>query len=148
MEEHIAGPIFNLDSPFADPVRQALFSFFRKPISKVLRLDTLNSIYESIHENGSGASFVDQTLDKLGVRFSVQGQPVNRVPKTGPLVAVCNHPFGVLEGLLLIRVLREVRPDIKIMANFMLGMIPEMDDHIIQVDPFGRLFPPRRISRG
>lgn len=58
-------------------------------------------------------------------------------PRKGPLVAVCNHPFGVLEGLLLVNILKEVRSDIKIMANFMLSMVPEMNDMIIRVDPFG-----------
>lgn len=137
MEDRAAGPLFNLDSPFNDPVRQTLFSMVRRPLAKVLRLDTLNSLYADLHRRGGDGAFVDKALDLLGVRFSVDGQPVSRVPKTGPLVAVCNHPFGVLEGLLLVRILREVRPDIKIMANFMLGMIPEMDDLIIQVDPFG-----------
>ena len=110
----------------------------RKPLSKLLRLETLNSLYSALQEKGSDAPFMDQAMDALGVKFSVDGQPVSRVPATGPLVAVCNHPFGVLEGLLLVRVLREVRNDIKIMANFMLGMIPEMDDLLIEVDPFGK----------
>nr|WP_321514668.1 GNAT family N-acyltransferase [uncultured Pseudodesulfovibrio sp.] len=139
MEDRIAGPIFTLDSPFADPVRHTLFSMFKKPLSKVLRLDTLNALYSTFQAKGCDIPFVEQTLDMLGVKFSVDGQPVKRVPRTGPLVAVCNHPFGVLEGLLLVRILREVRSDIKIMANFMLGMIPEMDDLIIAVDPFGSL---------
>lgn len=137
MDDRMAGPLFNLDSPFADPVRHTLFSMVRKPLSKLLRLDTLNSMYTTLQQGGDDQSFADKALDLLGVKFTVDGQPVNRVPKKGPLVAVCNHPFGVLEGLLLIRVLREVRTDIKIMANFMLGMIPEMDAHIIEVDPFG-----------
>ncbi|WFS63508.1 GNAT family N-acetyltransferase [Pseudodesulfovibrio thermohalotolerans] len=136
MEDRLAGPLFDLDSPFNDPVRHTLFSMVRRPLAKVLRLDTLNTLYSTL-QDGEGGSFVDKALDLLGVRFSVDGQPVSRVPRTGPLVAVCNHPFGVLEGLLLVRILREVRSDIKIMANFMLGMIPEMDDLIIQVDPFG-----------
>lgn len=138
MEDRIAGPLFNLDSPFSDPVRHTLFSVVKKPLSKLLRLETLNSLYSSLQEQGGDAPFVDQAMDALGVRFKVDGQPVSRVPKAGPLVAVCNHPFGVLEGLLLVRALREVRTDIKIMANFMLGMIPEMDDLLIEVDPFGK----------
>jgi putative hemolysin len=137
MEDRLAGPLFNLDSPFNDPVRHTLFSMVRRPLAKVLRLDTLNSLYSALQNGECDGCFVDKAMDLLGVRFSVEGQPVSRVPRTGPLVAVCNHPFGVLEGLLLVRILREVRSDIKIMANFMLGMIPEMDDLIIQVDPFG-----------
>jgi len=138
MDDSIAGPLFSLDSPFSDPVRHTLFSMVRKPLSKLLRLETLNSLYSSLQEKGSDEPFVEQAMEALGVQFSVDGQPVSRVPATGPLVAVCNHPFGVLEGLLLVRVLREVRSDVKIMANFMLGMIPEMDDLLIEVDPFGK----------
>ena len=137
MEDRIVGPLFNLDSPYDDPVRHALFSLVKKPLSKLLRLNTLNTLYSALQATGSDAPFVDQAMDALGVKFSVEGQPVSRIPRTGPLVAVCNHPFGVLEGLLLVRILGEVRSDIKIMANFMLGMIPEMDDLIIEVDPFG-----------
>jgi len=137
MDNRMTGPLFSLDSPFADPVRQTLFSIVRKPLAKLLRLDTLNSIYTALKEGENNASFADKVLDLLGVRFTVAGQPVSRVPKNGPLVAVCNHPFGVLEGLLLVRVLREVRTDIKVMANFMLGMIPEIGEFIIEVDPFG-----------
>lgn len=137
MEVH-NGPLLNLDSPFGDPVRQTLFSLVKKPLSKLLRLDTLNSMYSELHKNKIDSHFVDKAVELLGVKFQLDGQPLGRIPKTGPLVAVCNHPFGVLEGLMLVKILREVRSDIKIMANFMLGMIPEMNDLLIEVDPFGK----------
>ncbi|BCS90064.1 lysophospholipid acyltransferase family protein [Pseudodesulfovibrio sediminis] len=138
MDDRTHGPLFNLDSPFVDPVRHTLFSMVKKPLSKLLRLDTLNTMYSALHATGSDAPFLDKAMELLDVNFSVEGQPVCRIPKTGPLVAVCNHPFGVLEGLLLVKALREVRSDIKIMANFMLGKIPEMDELLIEVDPFGK----------
>ncbi|QJB55125.1 GNAT family N-acyltransferase [Pseudodesulfovibrio sp. zrk46] len=132
------GPLLNLDSPFGDPVRQTLFSLVKKPLSKVLRLKTLNLMYSEVHKNEIDSHFCDKALEILGVKFFADGQPVSRIPKKGPLVVVCNHPFGVIEGLLLVKILREVRTDIKIMANFMLGMIPEMDELLIEVDPFGK----------
>ena len=131
-------PLLNLVSPFGDPFRHTLFSLVKKPLAKLLRLDTLNAMYSELHEKGSDAPFIEQAMDALGVTFNVDGQPVSRIPKTGPLVVVCNHPFGVLEGLMLVKILREVRTDIKIMANFMLTKIPEMEDLIIEVDPFGK----------
>lgn len=137
MHDQTDGPLLNLDSPFGGAVRQTLFSLVKRPLSKVLRLDTLNEMYSELHKNESEEPFLDRAMDMLGVRCMQDGQPVCRIPKAGPLVAVCNHPFGVLEGLLLVRMLSEVRSDIKIMANFMLGKIPEMDQHLIEVDPFG-----------
>jgi putative hemolysin len=138
MDGLVKGPLLDLASPFGDPLRHALFSLFRKPLSKVLRLDTLNSMYSALQGAEDGTPFIDRAMDMLGVRFELDGQPLSRVPASGPLVAVCNHPFGVIEGLLLVRILRSVRTDIKIMANFMLGKIPEMDDLLIEVDPFGK----------
>ncbi|MDD3311001.1 lysophospholipid acyltransferase family protein [Pseudodesulfovibrio sp.] len=132
------GPLLDLSSPFGDPVRHALFSLVKKPLSKILRLDTLNSLYARLKAAGGEGRFAERVLELLGVQFKVDGQPVQRIPRTGPLVAVCNHPFGVLEGLLLVNILRDVRPDIRIMANFMLGMIPELDELLIEVDPFGK----------
>ena len=128
----------DLDSPFGDPLRQALFSFVKRPLSKVLRLDTLNSMYSELREMKSDVPFVDRAFKLLGVKFDLGGQSVSRIPKTGPLVAVCNHPFGILEGLLLTIILKSVRSDIKIMSNYMLGKIPELDELLIEVDPFGK----------
>jgi len=138
MDSRQIEPFLNLDSPFGDPVRHTLFSLVKKPLSKVLRIDTLNSLYSKVNDAMEDRSFTEQALKTLGVKFTVDGQPVSRIPTKGPLVAVCNHPFGVLEGLILVNILKEIRTDIKIMANFMLGMVPEMDDMIIQVDPFGK----------
>ena len=60
-----------------------------------------------------------------------------RIPQDGPLVIAANHPFGILEGLVLARLLDKVRPDVRILANSLLGFVPEMNHRLILVDPFG-----------
>lgn len=60
-----------------------------------------------------------------------------RIPQEGPLVIAANHPFGLLEGLVLARLLDKVRPDVRILANSLLGFVPEMRHCLILVDPFG-----------
>lgn len=59
------------------------------------------------------------------------------VPKQGPVIAVANHPFGLLEGAILARLLGSVRPDVKILASHMLRNLPGAAEHCIFVDPFG-----------
>ncbi len=127
--------IFRIDSPFGDPWRSALFSMVSKPLSKVLRLKTLNSMYAKAGEKEG--DFIDRALDTIGIQYELGGQPLSRIPANGPLMVVANHPFGAVEGLLLVKLLRQARPDVRIMANYMLGMIPEMREHLIAVDPFG-----------
>jgi putative hemolysin len=60
-----------------------------------------------------------------------------RIPTSGPLVVVANHPFGGIEGLILAAILERVRPDVRVMANYILGMCPELKESQIHVDPFG-----------
>lgn len=133
--------LFKLQSPFNDPFRATLFQLFQKPLSSLLCLPRLNSLYKLVHDEShweAKTDFIGKALKLLGVNADLPDDELCRIPKTGPSVVVANHPFGVIEGLVLIRLLKAVRPDVKIMANFMLGLIPEMSEHLIGVDPFGR----------
>ena len=53
------------------------------------------------------------------------------------MVAVANHPFGLIEGAILAVQLAAVRPDVKVMANHLLATLPEARQHCIFVNPFG-----------
>ena len=46
------------------------------------------------------------------------------IPATGPAIAVANHPFGALDGLLLAQLLLKRRPDVLILTNRILSVIP------------------------
>jgi putative hemolysin len=61
-----------------------------------------------------------------------------KIPDSGPLMVVANHPFGGLEGILLGDLLQRVRPDTKILGNYLLENIEPIRESIIPVDPFGR----------
>ena len=135
------GELFRFESPYRDPLRNTLFTLMRGPLSKLLCLERLNGLYSEIGVRKRSAdytNFIDEVLGLLKVDCSISEDMRARIPKEGPCVVVSNHPFGVVEGLILIKILRSVRPDVKIMANHMLGLIPEMKEYLIEVDPFGR----------
>ena len=60
----------------------------------------------------------------------------SRIPASGPVVVVANHPYGVLDGAILTVLLTCVRPDVKVLTNFLLSDVPELQQHCIFVDPF------------
>jgi len=75
-------------------------------------------------------------LAEMKIEIDAQAADLERVPIKGPLVAVANHPFGVLDGAALAVLLSRVRPDVKILANSSLESIPELHEHCIFVDVF------------
>lgn len=129
---------FQLNPSFQNPLYKALFTIVRSPLERMLALHRLAEIYEQIPPSGSSGDFVDQTLKAFGVGYEVDSSDLLRIPKDGPIVLVANHPFGGLEGLIMASVLKKIRPDLKIMANFILRRVPELRDLFIFVDPFGR----------
>ena len=108
-----------------------------KPVEKLLSIDVVNETYAAARGATGWSDFVQRCLDHLHVSYRAVREDLERIPKTGPVVVVANHPFGCIEGIILANLLAQVRPDVKIMANHLLGRIPEMRDLFIFVDPFG-----------
>src|SRR6201999_899623 len=71
-----------------------------------------------------------------GVKVEFDPRDLKNIPKTGGFIAIANHPYGGIEGLALLKLLLTVRPDAKLMANFMLKKIPNLSDYFIAVNPF------------
>lgn len=106
-------------------------------LERVLLLDRLYDVYEKARSRGDERNIFDHLLDLLKVRPLVSRRDIERIPKEGPVVAVANHPFGLLEGPILGSLLAGVRPDHKFMVNSLMAAMPEISRHCILVNPFG-----------
>lgn len=119
----------------------SLFFFFMRPLlaaaNRLTGLTQLNGLYQRARQNAADGDFLDTALRTLGVRCELDPQRLAQVRGTGPLVVVvANHPFGGLEGMALAQALRGRRPDLRILANHLLGRVPELDPLMIHVNPF------------
>jgi putative hemolysin len=85
----------------------------------------------------SGIEIFSRFLHRMDVRFEVSARDLERIPATGPVVLVANHPFGLIEGAIGGALAARVRPDVRILANSMLAGTPGLDEFLIPVDPFG-----------
>lgn len=135
-----AQSIFSLDNPFppSAPVRRRLFSIMEWPVERLLLFHQLNRAYRDVAAMRDRRPFVDKALDRLRVRYTVSDDDLSRIAAvSGPAIVVANHPFGGIEGMILASLLRSIRCDVKIMANYLLDRIPEMREYLIAVDPFG-----------
>jgi putative hemolysin len=108
------------------------------PFKRFIIPQNLERFYPEPESYRCPSEFAANVRNKLNVDYRVSPVDLARVPKTGPVIVVCNHPFGVLEGLILIEMLSRVRPDVKAIANSILATgFPTMRDSLILVDPFG-----------
>ena len=81
-----------------------------------------------------GRPFCDRALETLDVSLDLAPGQRTRIPPDGALVVVANHPTGALDGLLLLSLLRRVRPDVKILGNSWLQWIRELRGDLIPID--------------
>ena len=60
-----------------------------------------------------------------------------KIPPHGKVVIVANHPIGTLDGLALLKMVHKVRPDVKVVANQMLGTMNALEPLLLTVDNIG-----------
>jgi len=104
-------------------------------LSSAVKLKDLEQLYAAAR-SGEQHSLADSVLRLLNVRIQVADVDLQRLPASGPLVVVSNHPFGLLDGLVLIQLVSSVRKDVKVLTNAFLAGIAELRPHIIPVEVF------------
>ncbi len=108
---------------------------FAKLLMYILRLNKLNDLYSANCEK-TGVEFINGLIDDLGIKFEFDEEELKRIPLDGSFISISNHPFGGIDGILLIKLLSDVRPDFKVMANFILQKIEPLKDCFLGVNPF------------
>ncbi len=82
-----------------------------------------------------GLAFWQRALDVMRIDLTTPPDQVARIPKTGPVVVVANHPHGLVDGLVMARLVMQVRADFKILTRSLLTGIEEIAYHMVPV-PF------------
>ena len=95
----------------------------------------IETLYRKLIEQGSPTAA--EALKKLDIRWQCVRGDLRSIPRNGPAILVCNHPFGVLEGLILGSILADVRDDVKVLGNFMASSIAQVRERLIPVDTLG-----------
>ena len=120
---------------------QALLPLRFRPFANTLASFTgvrrLNQEYAGIQTHLTPENFWATCLQVLRVEPRISEEDLQRIPTEGPLVIVANHPFGGLEAVVLGALLRQVRSDFRMLGNYLLNAIPEIQPWIFPVDPFG-----------
>ena len=72
-------------------------------------------------------------VERYGLRLNVLGGNLENIPRDGPVVVISNHPYGILDGLMLGHILSQTRGDFRILANRVFRRAPELDEVILPI---------------
>lgn len=106
-----------------------------KPIMDILRISDINEVYQKFEER-DGVAFIDAVLDEFEVDFDYYKEELDRIPEKGPFITISNHPLGGIDGIILIKLITQRRPDYKVLANFLLQKVEPLRDYFLPVNPF------------
>lgn len=97
----------------------------------------LLQMIRSFEKSGApvGVTFWSKAVAHMGIRIDTPPEEIARIPKTGPVVVVANHPHGLVDGMIMAELVSRVRSDFRILTRSLLTGIPEIEEFMIPV-PF------------
>jgi len=104
-------------------------------LMELMKINQVNDLFAQAQPK-QGPEFVDAILKGCGVTIDFDENELKNLPADGAFIAIANHPYGGIEGMILLKILCMARPDSKLMANFLLKKIPNLSDYFIAVNPF------------
>ncbi len=115
-----------------DVIKKSTFSLLRK----LTHEQEINQFLLD-NEGLDPIAFIDSVLDYFNLSYSTSNRDKANIPAHGRVVIIANHPIGSLDGLAILRLVTEVRPDVKIIANDMLMAFKGLQPVLVPVDNMG-----------
>ena len=132
-------PVFFTEAP--RPIRQPLIGLLKR----LFREKSINEFLAD-NEGVAGFEFIDKVLEYFSVSYSVSNTDRENIPVNGRVVIFANHPLGALDALCLIKLVSEVRKDVKIVANEMLTHLEPLGQILLPVDAMGGISTRRQLQ--
>ena len=109
---------------------------FARALMRLTGVGRVNDLYDRVAPL-EGPDFAGGILRDVGVDYLVgNSERLDTLPE-GPFITISNHPYGHLDGIMLIDLLGHLRPSYKVMVNELLGLIQALRGNFIVVNPTG-----------
>ncbi len=119
-------------------------------LGKLLAIDRLNELSDRVRAVSEGRPAVERLLEAMEIGYWVDERDLARIPRSGPLIAVANLPFGMVEGAILAALLPRVRPDVRILTHDPFAVLSRTElgstDRFLWLRPFRRGAPPANLQ--
>jgi putative hemolysin len=123
--------LFSYADPSDPPVKRGLIRLVERATGQpeLKRLYVHNQLYPRAHE-----SFWQAAVRSLALDVRYDAAALARIPNTGPVVFVANHPYGVLDGIVISWLVEKVRPDFVVLTHAVLRRAPEVHEFVLPID--------------
>ena len=106
-----------------------------KTIERITGKKKLEKLYDQYALSASDPlNFWTDILKIMDIKFKNKSPNKINIPNKGPLMVIANHPFGIIDGLILCSIVSENREDFKIMTHEALQFLPQLEQYILPVD--------------
>ena len=124
-------PIFS----FANGEMGPLANGFIRAMEKVTGQPKIKKIYfDYVDDERPKEMFWTDALDRLKIGYNLTKDSPCEIPATGRLLIVANHPFGVIDGLVLCSMISKIRQDYRIITHQVLRQAPAVMEKILPID--------------
>ncbi len=104
-------------------------------IAKIIKQEEINCILNKYSEY-SGAEFLPKICEEFNLKLEIEGK--ENLPENGKCFFVANHPFGIIDGLILTHTVSQKYGTLKAIANDSFIFVPQLRPFIAAVNVFGR----------
>jgi len=126
-----AAPELSYAAYFNDPLKRALV----RGVERATGQPKLARLYERYRAGELGETgFFEAAIRLLELTILFDEARLADIPADGPLVIVANHPFGVLDGLVISWLIGQRRQDFRVLTNSVLDAVPEAKPFLLPVD--------------
>lgn len=80
-----------------------------------------------------GRDFWSVMVDRYGLSLDIVGGSLTNIPTTGPLILIANHPYGILDGLMMGHILSQTRSDFRILANHVFRKAEDLNKIVLPI---------------
>ncbi|MEM8871226.1 MAG: lysophospholipid acyltransferase family protein [Pseudomonadota bacterium] len=84
-------------------------------------------------EVGQGRDFWEVMVERYALDLELRGGSLDNIPKTGPVIVISNHPYGILDGLMMGYILSKTRGDFRILANNVFRKAEDLNRVILPI---------------
>jgi len=134
IEKILVSKIPSLETKFPKFIRNSIIIF----LERLFLLKKINNFIEANNEK-FGVEFIDEFFETFDISYIISQRDREKIPSEGRVIVVANHPFGGLDGLILLKLLLSVRSDVKIIVNDVLLNISNLKELFLPFDLFSNV---------